>query len=93
MSQQSRTFFEKLKEGAKTVLRDVIDETARVVRQGSSELSSTIFQGHAYVPYGTGQVPTKDGKRRDNPGEEAKKEAEARNEPEHDRGQERGGRE
>jgi hypothetical protein len=93
MSKRSRTFFQKLKEGGKALLRDLVDESARFVRQGSAEMSSSIFQGHAYVPYGAGQYPTKDGKKPGKQGEDGPAKAQAKQEPEHDRGQERGGRE
>ncbi len=56
MSNIARHLFDRLK----AIGPEVGDEMSRLGRQGSMELSSALFNGSAFVPYGPGQyTPSK----------------------------------
>jgi hypothetical protein len=48
-------FIEKLSERFSEGLSEVGQELGRLGVQGSAEISSALFMGQAYVPYGQGQ--------------------------------------
>jgi hypothetical protein len=51
----------ELFKGLKNIGRDLAAEGQRQVTQGSMEISSLLFAGHAFVPYGPGQyLPSKE---------------------------------
>ena len=51
MSKHIREFWERLKDAPK----EMGSELHRLSVQGSMELASALFNGHAFVPYGPGQ--------------------------------------
>lgn len=51
MSNRAREFWERLKDAP----REMGSELHRLSVQGSMELASALFNGHAFVPYGPGQ--------------------------------------
>lgn len=51
MSNLVRQLFDRLK----AIGPEVGAETKRLGTQGASELASSLFSGHAFVPYGPGQ--------------------------------------
>lgn len=51
MSRYVREFWERLKD----IPRETGSELHRLGVQGSMELASALFNGHAFVPYGPGQ--------------------------------------
>jgi hypothetical protein len=48
-------FVEKLEQMVSRGVSEIGQELGRLGVQGSAELGSALFNGHAYVPYGQGQ--------------------------------------
>jgi hypothetical protein len=62
MSQElAKQLFDGLRGAARDGLQQVTAEAGRLGTQGTMELASALFSGHAFVPYGPGQyTPTPD---------------------------------
>jgi hypothetical protein len=61
---KKRSLGEKTWDAASTVVRAFYREALmpaleKLIPQGASELANALFQGHAYMPYGTTQRPVK----------------------------------
>ena len=55
--QAGESFAGKLMEGLRNAGAEVGAELSRLGTQGAAELSSAIFHGSSFVPYGAGQQP------------------------------------
>ena len=55
----AKQLFDGLRGAARDGLQQIAAETGRLGTQGTMELASALFSGHAFVPYGPGQyTPT-----------------------------------